>query len=68
VLTEGEAKIVLRAFEFADKCAAEIMVPAAQVDYVSLARSFEENVESPAATCTRGCRSVIPTSTRFAAW
>jgi CBS domain containing-hemolysin-like protein len=44
VLTEGEADIVMRAFEFADKCAEEIMVPADRVDYVSLARSFEDNL------------------------
>jgi CBS domain containing-hemolysin-like protein len=45
VLTDGEAKIILRAFEFADKCAEEIMVPAEQVDYLALARTFEENFE-----------------------
>lgn len=44
VLTEGEARIILRAFEFADKCAREIMVPADNVDYISLARSFEDNL------------------------
>lgn len=43
VLTEGEARIILRAFEFADKCARDIMVPAETVDYLSLTRSFEEN-------------------------
>jgi CBS domain containing-hemolysin-like protein len=43
VLTAGEAKIILRAFEFADKTAQEIMVPAESVDYLTLARSFEEN-------------------------
>jgi CBS domain containing-hemolysin-like protein len=45
VLTEGEANIILRAFEFSDKCACEIMVPAERVDYLTLARSFEENFE-----------------------
>jgi CBS domain containing-hemolysin-like protein len=44
VLTEGEAKIIMRAFEFADRCAEEIMVPAERVDFLSLARSFEENL------------------------
>lgn len=45
VLTEGEAQIILRAFEFADKRAEEIMVPASCVDFLSLSRSFEENLE-----------------------
>jgi CBS domain containing-hemolysin-like protein len=45
VLTEGEAKIILRAFEFADRYAEEIMVPAERVDFISLSRSFEENLE-----------------------
>jgi CBS domain containing-hemolysin-like protein len=44
VLTAGEAKIVLRAFEFADKCAREIMVPSERVEYLSLAHSFAENL------------------------
>jgi CBS domain containing-hemolysin-like protein len=44
VLTAGEAKIILRAFEFADRCAEEIMVPAELVDFLSLSRSFEENL------------------------
>jgi CBS domain containing-hemolysin-like protein len=44
VLTAGEAKIVMRAFEFADKCAEEIMVPRERVDFLSLARPFEENL------------------------
>jgi CBS domain containing-hemolysin-like protein len=45
VLTEGEAKIILRAFEFADKRAEEIMVQAELVAYLSLSRSFEENLK-----------------------
>ncbi|MBX3234172.1 MAG: HlyC/CorC family transporter [Labilithrix sp.] len=44
VLTRGEASIILRAFEFADKHASEIMTPAEDVDYVSLSRTFEENL------------------------
>ncbi len=44
VLTAGEAKIILRAFEFADECAEEIMVPAERVDFLSLSRSFEDNL------------------------
>jgi CBS domain containing-hemolysin-like protein len=45
VITEGEAKIIIRAFEFADKQAEEIMIPAERVAYISLARSFEQNLE-----------------------
>jgi CBS domain containing-hemolysin-like protein len=44
VVTDAEARIIARAFEFADKRAAEIMVPAEDVHYLSLARSFEENL------------------------
>ncbi len=45
VITAGEAKIIIRAFEFADKRAAEIMIPAELVDYISLGRTFEQNLE-----------------------
>jgi magnesium and cobalt exporter, CNNM family len=44
VLTEGEAMIILRAFEFADQCAEQIMVPADAVDFISLSRPFQENL------------------------
>jgi CBS domain containing-hemolysin-like protein len=44
VITEGEAKIILRAFEFADKRAEEIMVPIEAVDYISRSRTFDENL------------------------
>jgi magnesium and cobalt exporter, CNNM family len=44
VVTDSEAKIIVRAFEFADRAALEIMTPAGQVDFLSLARSFDENV------------------------
>lgn len=56
VLTEGEAKIILRAFEFADKRAEEIMVPMGLVQYLSLSRSFEENVE----VARRGMHARMP--------
>lgn len=45
VLTEGEATIILGAFEFADKCAEEIMVVAERVDYISMSRSFDQNMD-----------------------
>jgi CBS domain containing-hemolysin-like protein len=44
IISEGEAKIIIRAFEFADKQAEEIMIPAARVDFLSLARTFEQNL------------------------
>jgi CBS domain containing-hemolysin-like protein len=44
VLTKGEAQIMIRAFDFADKDAEEILIPAEQVDFLSLSRSFEENL------------------------
>jgi CBS domain containing-hemolysin-like protein len=44
VLTEGEARIVIRAFEFADTDAEEILIGPEHVDFISLSRTFEENV------------------------
>jgi CBS domain containing-hemolysin-like protein len=44
VLTEGEARIMIRAFEFADKDAEEILIAPEHVDFISLSRTFEENV------------------------
>jgi CBS domain containing-hemolysin-like protein len=44
ILTEGEAKIMMRAFEFADKEAGEILVAAEDVDFISLARTYDENL------------------------
>jgi CBS domain containing-hemolysin-like protein len=44
IVSEGEAKIIIRAFEFADKQAEEIMIPAERVDFISLARTFEQNL------------------------
>jgi CBS domain containing-hemolysin-like protein len=44
IISAGEAKIIIRAFEFADKQAEEIMIPAERVDFISLARTFEQNL------------------------
>jgi CBS domain containing-hemolysin-like protein len=44
VLTEGEAQIMIRAFEFADKDAEEILIAPEHVDFISLSRTFEENL------------------------
>jgi CBS domain containing-hemolysin-like protein len=43
VITDSEAQIIHRAFSFADKKAKDIMIPIEEVQYISLARSFEEN-------------------------
>jgi CBS domain containing-hemolysin-like protein len=44
IISAGEAKIIIRAFEFADKTAEQIMIPADRVDFISLARAFEQNL------------------------
>jgi CBS domain containing-hemolysin-like protein len=44
IISEGEAKIIIRTFEFADKTAEEIMISAERVDFISLARTFEHNL------------------------
>ena len=44
IISAGEAKIIIRAFEYADKQAEEIMIPAERVDFISLARTFEQNL------------------------
>ena len=44
IISAGEAKIIIRAFEFADKQAEEIMIPAERVDFISLAHTFEQNL------------------------
>jgi len=44
VITEGEARIMIRAFEFADKDAEEILIAPEHVDFISLSRTFEENL------------------------
>jgi CBS domain containing-hemolysin-like protein len=46
VITEGEAKIIIKAFEFADKRAEEIMIPAERVAFISLERAVEQNLET----------------------
>ncbi len=46
VVSDAEAQIIVRAFEFADKHAAEIMIPVENVSYISLARTLENNLDS----------------------
>lgn len=44
VITESEAQIISRAFEFSDKRAIDIMVAKDNVDYISLARPLDQNL------------------------
>lgn len=44
VITESEAQIITRAFEFADKTTTDIMVAASNVDYISLSRPLDANL------------------------
>ena len=46
VISEGEVKIIIRALEFADKTAEEIMIAAEHVAFISLARTVEQNLEA----------------------
>ncbi|WP_407933193.1 hemolysin family protein [Bdellovibrio reynosensis] len=43
VISDSEAQIIHKAFEFADKTARDIMIPIEKVQYLSLNKSFEEN-------------------------
>lgn len=44
VISESEAQIINKAFNFSDKHASDIMIPAKRVEYLSLNRTFEENM------------------------
>lgn len=44
IITESEAQIINRAFEFSDRRAADIMVHAPDVDYISLSRPLDQNL------------------------
>jgi CBS domain containing-hemolysin-like protein len=46
VVSDGEAEIIIRALEFADKQSEEIMIPAGNVSYLSLERSLEQNLDA----------------------
>jgi CBS domain containing-hemolysin-like protein len=45
VISSGEALIISRAFEFADKRALDIMVPREKVEYLCTSRSIHENMK-----------------------
>jgi CBS domain containing-hemolysin-like protein len=46
IISRGEAQIMGRAFVFADKQAKDIMVPAAQVDFLCIHRPIQQSVET----------------------
>jgi len=75
VISAGEAQIIVRAFEFADTWAEEIMIPAEDVDYISLARPFPQNLEvvrnrmhARLPLCREGLDSVFGTISMKDAW
>ncbi len=75
IVTDGEAAIIVRAFEFADKQSEEIMIPARDVAYVSLERTLEENLAAARKQmharlplCRRGLDSVIGTVSMKDVW
>jgi len=75
VITDREAEIIVRAFEFSDKQAEEIMIPAANVSYLSLERSLQQNQEAARRymharlpLCRSGLDSVIGTVSMKDAW
>ncbi|RYZ99513.1 MAG: HlyC/CorC family transporter, partial [Proteobacteria bacterium] len=45
VISESEAQIINRAFSFSDKVAADIMIPAEKVQYLSLQRTLDQNMK-----------------------
>jgi CBS domain containing-hemolysin-like protein len=75
MVSDGEAEIIVRAFEFADKQSEEIMIPAENVSYLSLERSVEENLDAARRhmharlpLCRSGLDSVIGTVSMKDAW
>ncbi|MDZ4675956.1 MAG: hemolysin family protein [Oligoflexia bacterium] len=45
IVSESEAQIINRAFEFSDKKAIDIMVQVSQIDYLSMTRPLSQNLE-----------------------
>ena len=75
VVSDGEAEIIVRAFEFADKQSEEIMIPAEHVSYLSLERSLEQNLDAARKhmharlpLCRSGLDSVIGTVSMKDVW
>jgi CBS domain containing-hemolysin-like protein len=75
VVSDGEAEIIVRAFEFADKQSEEIMIHAENVSYLSLERSLEQNLDvagkhmhARLPLCRSGLDSVIGTVSMKDVW
>jgi len=75
IVSAGEAEIIVRAFEFADKNAEEIMIPAKKVSYISLERTLELNLDAAREhmharlpVCRTGLDSVIGTVSMKDVW
>jgi CBS domain containing-hemolysin-like protein len=75
VVSDGEAEIIVRAFEFADKQSEEIMIPAESVSYISLERTLVENLDAALKhmharlpVCRAGLDSVIGTVSMKDVW
>ena len=75
IVSDGEAEIIVRAFEFADKQAEEVMIPAEKVSYISLERTLQQNLDAARAhmharlpVCRGGLDSVIGTVSMKDVW
>ena len=75
IVSDAEAEIIVRAFEFADKQAEEVMIPAEKVSYISLERTLEQNLGAARAhmharlpLCSSGLDSVIGTVSMKDVW
>jgi CBS domain containing-hemolysin-like protein len=75
VVSAGEADIIVPAFEFADKNAEEIMIPAERVSYISLDRTLEQNLAAAQEhmharlpVCHGGLDSIIGTVSMKDVW
>jgi CBS domain containing-hemolysin-like protein len=75
VVSDGEAAIIVQAFEFADKQSEQIMIRAENVSYLSLERSLEQNLDAARKhmharlpLCRSGLDSVIGTVSMKDVW
>jgi CBS domain containing-hemolysin-like protein len=75
VVTDGEAEIIVRAFEFSDKQSEEIMIRAENVSYLSLDRTLEQNLATARKhmharlpLCRTGLDSVVGTVSMKDVW
>jgi len=75
VITAGEATIIIRALEFADQQAEQIMIPAERVAFMSLSRAVEQNLDVARKTmharlplCRTGLDSVMGVVSMKDAW